>query len=232
MQGRAGRRDSAHRDLERVRRGRALREGLGFVAATTPHLIYPRATRRAESWCRRRDTSLGIKDEHEKVRNDMTTFTATSNLLEPGKYGLELTHVGEVEQREYGPTIKLTFRHTNGELKGSEWQKTFKASMKEGSSLRGVVEGFLERGLKPGEPVDLDTFLDWRALVKISKQKTNTGTVYNQIDAFIEVRKPGQAPPAGAVASAPEQPAAANGASALDAVLDEAEATLLDEVPF
>jgi hypothetical protein len=183
------------------------------------------ATRHAERACRRNDEALGRTHEHDAAKEQMsTTFTATSNLLEPGQYGLELVRVGDVESREYGETIKLTFKHTAGKLAGTEWDKSIKASMKEGSTLRSIVEGFLGRELAPGEPVDLERFIGWKALVAITKERTNTGTVYNKFAAFIQVKRP---------PGATTEPLAAQAAptgSALDEV--EGSDATLDEVPF
>jgi hypothetical protein len=202
-----------------------MREALGEAVPATGHLIYPASTRHAERACIRRDKQLGRTQEHDAAKEQMsTTFTATSNLLEPGQYGLELIRVGDVESREYGQTIKLTFRHTAGKLAGSEWEKSFKASMKEGATLRAIVEGFLGRELQPGEPVDLERFLGWKALVAIGKDRTNTGTTYNTFAAFIQVKRP---------AGATTEPLAAQ-AAPTGSALDELEGsdTPLDEVPF
>lgn len=203
-----------------------MREALGIDAPTNGHLLYPLSTRHAERACIRRDKQLGRTREHDAAKEHMsTTFTATSNLLEPGRYGLELVRVGDVESREYGSTIKLTFRHTMGALSGSDWEKSVKASMKEGSTLRSIVEGYLERRLAPGEPVDMERFVGWKALVQVTQERTNTGTMYNKFAAFIQVKRP-----AGATTEPMVAQAAPTG-SALDELDGAAEADL-DSAPF
>ncbi len=198
-------------------------EALGIEVPTGGHMLYPLCTRYADRACRRNDKRFGRTEEHDKAREQMsTTFTATSNLLEPGNYGLELTRVGDVESREYGETIKLTFRHTAGKLAGSEWEKSIKASMKEGSTLRAIVEGFLGRELSPGEPVDMQRFIGWKALVAITKERTNTGTVYNKFAAFIQVKRP---------PGATTEPLVAQEAPT-DSAMDALDDAPLDEVPF
>lgn len=221
----AGRRDARHRERERARAARRFREALDIEALVTGHCTQPMATRHAERACRRNDEALGRTREHDAVKDHMsTTFTATSNLLEPGQYGLELVRVGDVESREYGQTIKLTFKHTAGTLAGSEWEKSFKASMKEGATLRTIVEGFLGRELAPGEPVDLERFIGWKALVAIGKDRTNTGNVYNTFAAFIQIRRPPGA------TTDPMVARAAPSGSALDEL--EGPDAPLDDVPF